>query len=173
MRWGCPVSLMRLLLQALNDARWPTMSSSFRARLRDVAHRTSPVRFRRWRGVIPPRRRRPPTGLPRGRHSSGGEIRPTGEPAMPSPRKRPASPNAPPAPNAEILTALGRIEALLTHRRPARPRDHRANPVASRTNSVANWRPSLDRTPCRRRGSSRSRGRGQCSRSIRCASSQL
>jgi hypothetical protein len=33
---------------------------------------------------------------------------------MPSPRKRPASPNAPSAPNAEILTALGRIEALLT-----------------------------------------------------------
>ena len=29
---------------------------------------------------------------------------------MPSPRKRPASPNAPPAPNAEILTALGRYD---------------------------------------------------------------
>src|SRR5262245_18891590 len=33
---------------------------------------------------------------------------------MPSPRKRTASPSAPPAPNAEVLTTLGRIEVLLT-----------------------------------------------------------
>jgi hypothetical protein len=57
---------------------------------------------------------RPLHGPPSWARLAGGEIRPTGEPAMPSPRKRPASPNAPPAPNAEILTALGRIEALLT-----------------------------------------------------------